>query len=103
MNESAPLKVVPVDNQKIFEEILNLTQILSVYEIAVDRIQYDAHGQATLHIGDIEVILGDNTSMSGKISELNDQLPVLNGKSGTLYLNNYDETSGRTWFSFIPE
>lgn len=94
---------LPVDNQKIFEEILNLTQILSVYEIAVDRIQYDAHGQATLHIGDIEVILGDNTSMSGKISELNDQLPVLNGKSGTLYLNNYDETSGRTWFSFIPE
>lgn len=94
---------LPVDNQKIFEEILNLTQILSVYEIAVDRIQYDTHGQATLHIGDIEVILGDNTSMSGKISELNDQLPVLNGKSGTLYLNNYDETSGRTWFSFIPE
>lgn len=92
---------LPVENQKIFEEILNLTQVLSMYEIAVDRIQYDSHGQATLHIGEIAVVLGDNSSINGKIAELNDQLPVLQGGAGTLYLDTYDETKGDSWYSFI--
>ena len=92
---------LPVENQKIFEEILNLTQVLSMYEIAVDKIQYDKHGQATLHIGDIAVVLGDNSDISGKIATLRDQLPVLAGQAGTLYLDTYDETKGDMWVSFI--
>lgn len=92
---------LPVENQKIFEEILNLTQVLSMYEIAVDKIQYDSHGQATLHIGEIAVVLGDNSDISGKVATLRDQLPVLVGQAGTLYLNTYDETKGDMWFSFI--
>ncbi|MBS6643308.1 MAG: FtsQ-type POTRA domain-containing protein [Clostridiaceae bacterium] len=92
---------LPVENQKIFEEILNLTQVLTMYEIAVDKIQYDSHGQATLHIGEIAVVLGDNSEISGKIATLRDQLPVLEGKAGTLYLDTYDETKGDMWFSFI--
>lgn len=92
---------LPVENQKIFEEILNLTQVLSMYEIAVDKIQYDSHGQATLHIGEIAVVLGDNSDISGKVATLRDQLPVLVGQAGTLYLNTYDETKSDMWFSFI--
>lgn len=92
---------LPVENQKIFEEILNLTQVLTMYEIAVDKIQYDSHGQATLHIRDIAVVLGNNSGVSGKIATLRDQLPVLTGQAGTLYLNTYDETKEDMWFSFI--
>ena len=34
----APAPAPPVENNKIFDEILNLTQALSTHEITVDRI-----------------------------------------------------------------
>ena len=46
---------LPVENTRIFDEILNLTQLLSTHEITVDRIQYDTHGNASLILGDITV------------------------------------------------
>ena len=92
---------LPVENNKIFDEILNLTQLLSTHEITVDRIQYDTHGNASLILGDITVYLGSNDQMSGKISELKDQLPVLAGLSGTLYLDTYDEAETATSYRFV--
>lgn len=95
-------KELPVENQQIFNDILNLTQILSTFEIAVDEINFNSMGQATLTLGEITVALGDNTSMEGKIAALNDQLPHLQGRSGTLLLDNYDETNHK-WSSFIEK
>ena len=92
---------LPVENTRIFDEILNLTQLLSTHEITVDRIQYDTHGNASLILGDITVYLGSNDQMSGKISELKDQLPVLTGLSGTLYLDTYDEAETATSYRFV--
>ena len=59
---------LPVKNQQIFERVMNLTQILSVFELQTDRIHYDEHGNVTLSIDEIEVYLGDNLEMNGKIS-----------------------------------
>lgn len=67
----------------------------------MDRIQYDTHGNASLILGDITVYLGSNDQMSGKISELKDQLPVLTGLSGTLYLDTYDEAETATSYRFV--
>ncbi len=92
---------LPVEDKKIFDEILNLTQLLSTHQISVDRIQYDTHGNATLVLGDINVQLGSNDQMNGKISELKDQLQVLTGLSGTLYLDTYDEAETATSYRFI--
>ena len=92
---------LPVENTRVFDEILNLTQLLSTHEITVDRIQYDTHGNASLILGDITVYLGSNDQMSGKISELKDQLPVLTGLAGTLYLDTYDEAETATSYRFV--
>lgn len=92
---------LPVENGKIFDEILNLTQLLETHEITVDKIQYDSHGDATLIMGEINVYLGSNDQMNGKISELKDQLPVLAGLSGTLYLDTYDEAETATSYRFV--
>lgn len=92
---------LPVENQDIFEHIMNLTQDLAIHEIQADQIKYDGRGNATLMIGDIDVYLGNNKDMNGKISELSDILPELSGMAGTLYLDTYDETNGGLWYSFI--
>lgn len=94
---------LPVESQAIFEEILNLTQILSIYELQVDRIKYNSFGEANLYMGDIEVVLGNNESLNGKIAELNDMIPQLTGLSGTLYLDTYDETNSGAMYAFKPK
>lgn len=93
---------LPVESAEIFQEILNLTQILSVYDLKVDKIQYNSYGEATLYMDGIEVILGGNESLNGKIAELNDMLPQLSGRSGTLYLEDYDETNTTAGYAFKP-
>lgn len=93
---------LPVESEAIFQEILNLTQILSIYELQVDKIKYDAFGAATLYMDGIEVILGNNESLNGKIAELHDMLPQLVGRNGVLYLDNYDETNTSAMYAFKP-
>jgi cell division protein FtsQ len=77
---------LPVENGRIFSEILTLTQLLSTHELTVDE---------------IKVFLGSNDQMNGKISELKDQLPVLKGLKGTLYLDTYDEAETVTSYRFV--
>jgi len=94
---------LPVESREIFEEILNLTQILSIYNLQVDKIQYNRFGEATLYVADIEVILGSNEDLNGKIATLGDILPELKGRKGTLYLDTYDETNSSAMYSFKPK
>ena len=94
---------LPVENAQVFENILNLTQQLSVYEIAVDRIQYDSHGNPTLSIGKMEVKLGSSADMDGKIATLSDILkaqPQLRDISGFLELDSYVESNNRAGITF---
>lgn len=93
---------LPVESEDIFQEILNLTQILSIYELQVDKIKYDSFGAATLYMEEIEVILGNNENLNGKIAELHDMLPQLAGRNGVLYLDNYDETNTSAMYAFKP-
>jgi len=94
---------LPVESREIFEEILNLTQILSIYNLQVDKIQYNRFGEATLYVADIEVILGSNEDLNGKIATLGDILPELKGRKGTLNLDTYDETNSSEMYSFKPK
>lgn len=91
---------LPVANQDIFEQILNLTQVLSVNDVRVDKINYDSFMEAELTIGDIVVELGDDENLTGKVSELSDILPELAGLSGTLYLDSYDENNNNPMYTF---
>ncbi|MEY8337470.1 cell division protein FtsQ/DivIB [Lachnospiraceae bacterium 62-35] len=78
---------LPIENGELFGDILNLTQALSGLNLKVDEIRYDSRKNATLYIGDIEVVLGSSSDMNEKVSTLNDMLPSLENKSGILYLD----------------
>jgi cell division protein FtsQ len=93
---------LPVSREDIFQEILNLTQILSIYNLKVDRIQYDSLEEATLYMDDLEILLGSNESLNGKIAELNDMLPMLEGRKGTLHLEEYQENGNTAGYAFKP-
>ena len=95
-------KPLPVEYPDIFGEIMNLTQILSIYQIEVDEIKYNSSGEAVLYLDKIEVVMGSNTELNGKVGALNDVLPQLKGRSGTLYLDNYSETGGNGMYRFKP-
>lgn len=97
-------EVLPVENDKIFTDIMTLTQQLDEYEIGCEKIYYSADAQITITLegGNIKAELGTNENISSKISALNDMLPGLNeaGLKGTLYLDNYNELSREDAVSF---
>lgn len=93
-------KPLPIENSNVFEEILNLTQLLAVYEIGVDEIHYDAERQAVLRIGNLKVELGGNANINEKISELNDILKSYAALDGTLYLDAFDENNANPMYRF---
>lgn len=92
---------LPVANQAIFDQILNLTQVLSVNGVQVDKINYNSFLEAELTIGDIVVELGNDENLNGKVAELRDILPELTGLSGTLYLDSYDENNSNPIYRFV--
>ena len=99
----ALLKPLPLENEQMFGEILNLTQLLSTSGIAAEQIRYDSRQNVTLFIGSIKVYLGSSESIDGKVTELKGQLPVLSGLSGTLYLDTYSEAGAAPSYRFVKE
>lgn len=91
---------LPVENKDIFEDILNLTQILSLYEIHADGIRYQSGGRAVVTVGNLRVELGDKKDMNGKIAELSDIIREYSDLDGTLYLDTYDETNSNPMYRF---
>lgn len=95
---------LPVEDQDVFEEILNLTQLFEKYNLSVDKIYFDSNYHAVLYMGDLKVRLGDSSLLDGKIAELADMLPVLADKGkGTLYLDQYSETAINSNYYFKKE
>ena len=95
-----PLEVKNDPDGEIFGRILNLTQVLSINEVKVDKIDFDSFGNANLSVGDITVELGGSENLDGKVTELKGILPELSGLSGTLYLDTYDEANTNPTYTF---
>lgn len=93
-------KALPVENSKVFNDILNLTGLLSSHQIACDEIEYDSLLNAVLRIGDVKVSLGQDKDMEMKIATLNDILPKLAGLKGTLDLSEYKENADKEQYIF---
>lgn len=81
---------IPVEDEKMFDEIMNITQLLDKYEIQVDKIYISEHMEMTLYMGEVQVELGQSDNMNEKIIDLHDMLGNLEGLSGTLDMKQYD-------------
>lgn len=83
-------ETLQVGSDKVFRLILDTTQILQKYRIAVDKIYISDNKEVTLYIEQIKVELGTGEDMNDKIRSLNDMLPNLQGLSGTLDIKKYN-------------
>lgn len=95
---------LPVENEAIFQDILNLTQILSSKEIVVESIRFDSLSHITLYINDDKAVyLGSSEMLDLKVLDLKSMLPdLLKEGPGTLRLDTFSE-SGSGNYSFIKD
>lgn len=84
---------LPVEDDEVFEVVLNTTQALDKYEIKVDKIYISKDNEVTLYKENIEVLLGKDKDMNDKIRSLNDMMPKLEGLNGTLDIKEYNENN----------
>lgn len=93
---------LPLANDTALKNLLTLTQLLQKYEISAKRIKYEeASGSMTVYSGKITILVGNADNLAQKIMRLQYILPQLEGKKGTLHLENW--TSETTDIIFDPK
>lgn len=90
---------LPIDNEEIFQLILDITQLLTKYEIKADKIYFDKNNQMTLYFENIRVRLGDISNIDDKIIRLKSILPELEGEKGILRMDKYEENMTNITFN----
>jgi len=80
---------LPVEDDKVFERIMSLTNLLNKYQLYPDRILFQQNGQEVLYFGSVRVALGEHVKMEEKLMNLPQFLEKLQGKGGILHLENY--------------
>ena len=80
---------LPIKNDIIFEQIMDITKLLTKYELIVDKIYFQSESDINLYFGNIRVLLGDSKGLEEKIMILPKFLSELEGKCGTIKMDNY--------------
>ena len=73
---------LPVENNEIFKQILSITQLLTKYSLAADKIFFDSVLDLTLYFKGVRVTLGSSENLDEKIMKLQQILPRLEGEKG---------------------
>ena len=95
-------QALPVEDEDIFNKILNVTKLLNKYELKADKLYFNRAGEVTVYFGEVKVALrSESLAMEEKLMLLPELLPSLEGKKGTLQMNTQSEGDGR--YTFKPE
>jgi cell division protein FtsQ len=89
---------LPVENENVFAEILDITKLLDKYELNADKIFFDKDYNVYLYFDGVEVSLGTEKYIDEKIIQLQYILPNLEGKNGVLEMKDYDEDTKNITF-----
>ncbi len=89
---------LPIEDHSVFGNILSITQLLSKYKLAADRISFSEDYEMTLYFGNVRVILGTSAYIDEKVTRLQHILPNLLGESGVLDMRDYQDVSDTVTF-----
>ncbi|MCM1388422.1 MAG: cell division protein FtsQ/DivIB [Bacillus sp. (in: Bacteria)] len=82
---------LPVENPEVFQDILNITQMLSKYSLSVDKIYFAPDYEVTLIFGEVQIAMGSSDDLDEKIMMLQYLLPNLEGRKGVMDMREYTE------------
>lgn len=82
-----------VKEDGIFEKILGISQLLTKYELDLDKVVFEYDKSVTLYAGKIRVKLGKKERYDEQIAELSKLLPKAQKKNlkGVLNMENFEE------------
>ena len=89
---------LPVEDPKVFKDILSMTQLLNKYSLVADKIYFDRGGEITLHFDQVRVTLGTSDYLDEKVMRLSAILPKLKGMKGRLHMETYTDSNRNTTF-----
>ena len=89
---------LPVENDNVFSEVLDITQLLKKYDLSADKIFFDSDYHIYVYFENVEVSLGTNDNIDEKVIQLQYILPELQGKSGILEMSEYDSNTQNITF-----
>ncbi len=89
---------LPVEDPKVFKDILSMTQLLNKYSLVADKIYFDRGGEITLHFDQVRVTLGTSDYLDEKVMRLSAILPRLKGMKGRLHMETYTDSNRNTTF-----
>ena len=81
---------LPVKDDRVFKLLLDLTQLLSKYDIDVEKINVSKDLEIKLYLGNVRVELGTREDLSEKIMDLKDIIPNLGDVKGVLDMKVLD-------------
>ena len=80
---------LPLEQEEVLDNLLNLTQILKKYDLLPQEIHYDANLEPTLTYYGTRVVVGSDEYLTQKVVRLSAIMPELAGLYGTLYLDSW--------------
>lgn len=89
---------LPVEEETVFETILDITQLLNKYNLSADRLYFNPNYEMTIYFGNVKAAIGNGEDIDEKVMLLQSILTDLEGKSGTLHLETYTEDTKNVTF-----
>ncbi len=80
---------LPLEQEEVLDNLLNLTQILKKYDLLPQEIHYDENLEPTLTYYGTRVVVGSDEYLTQKVVRLSAIMPELAGLYGTLYLDSW--------------
>lgn len=97
------MEKLPVEDETVFMQILDVTKLLNKYGILAEKIYFDSRKDMTLYFGETRISLGNTDYIDEKIMKVKAILPEIEGKKGVLRLENYKADSTSVSFELENE
>lgn len=88
-NEIVLFRQLNIQKQSLFNTILELARLIDDKNIKVNEISFASNYEVTLYTDNVTVLLGKRTSYDEQINALDGILDSLQGRSGTVDMQNY--------------
>lgn len=88
-NQVVLYEKLPLEQEEVLVNLLNLTQMLKKYDLLPQEIHYNENLEPTLTYDGTEVVVGSEDYLAQKMARLSAILPQLSGLYGTLYLDSW--------------